>query len=150
MAALTLTTRVRSLVEPRGAAVVGGVLFTLALTTLVARGGLTFQVEALVGLCLFVVLIAGFVAVPWGMVAGLIPLFAILPMLRFLVSPTLGAVKDVVSLAAIVAAALTLLQRRVARRPTGVDGVLPSLVGLLLALYLVNLGGLLTGQTGHG
>ena len=57
------------------------------------------------------------------MVAGVIPLFALLPTLKVFVSPTIGAVKDVVTLAAITAAAIILLRRRVARRPIGVDGV---------------------------
>jgi hypothetical protein len=150
MAAPTLTTRARSLVDPRGVVVGGGVVLTLGLSTLVGRHGLTVQSEALFGLCVFLALVAGFVAVPWTMVAGLVPLFAVLPTLKVFVTPTIGALKDVVTLAAICAAAIILLRRRVARRPIGVDGGVLILVGLLFTIYTVNLGGLLTGQTGHG
>lgn len=150
MAAPTLTTRARSLVDVRGAVVAGGVVLTVVLSTLVGRQGLTLKSEALFAVCVFLVLVAGFVAVPWSMVAGLIPLFAVLPTLKVFVSPTIGAVKDVVSLAAITAAAIVLLRRRVARRPSGVDGAIALLAGVLFAIYAINLGGLLTGQTGHG
>lgn len=150
MAAPTLTTRARSLADPSGVVLAGGVLLTLALSTLVGKEGLTFRIEALFGLCVFLVLVAGFVAIPWAMVWGLIPLFAVLPTLKVFVTPTIGALKDVVTLAAISAAGLVLLRRRVDRRPAAVDGGVLMLVGLLFALYVVNLGGLLTGQTGHG
>jgi uncharacterized membrane protein YhaH (DUF805 family) len=102
------------------------------------------------GLFVFAALVAGFVLVPWWMVAGLVPLFAVLPTLKVFVTPTIGAVKDVVTLAAITAAVTVLLQRRAARLPVAVDGVVALLVGLLFVVYVINLGGLLTGQTGHG
>ncbi len=150
MAAPTLTTRARSLADPRGVVLVGGVVLTIGLSTLVGRQGLTLQTGALFALCVFFLLVAGFVAVPWLMVAGMIPLFALLPTLKVFVTPTIGALKDLITLAAISAAAIVMLRRRVARRPIGVDGVMLSLVGLLFLIYSVNLGGLLTGQTGHG
>jgi hypothetical protein len=150
MAAPTLTTRARSLADPRGVVLAGGIVLTIGLSTLVGRQGLTLRTEALFGLCVFLVLVAGFVAVPWVMVAGMIPLFAILPTLKVFVTPTIGATKDVITLAAISATAIILLRRRVARHPIGVDGVMLSLVGLLFVIYSINLGGLLTGQTGHG
>jgi hypothetical protein len=150
MAAPTLTTRARSLADPRGVVLAGGIVLTIGLSTLVGRQGLTLRTEALFGLCVFLVLVAGFVAVPWVMVAGMIPLFAILPTLKVFVTPTIGALKDLLTLAALSAAAIILLRRRVARRPIGVDGVVLSLVGLLFVIYSINLGGLLTGQTGHG
>jgi hypothetical protein len=150
MAAPTLTTRARSLVDPRGVVFAGGIVVTVALTTLVGRQGLTLKTEALFGVCLFLVLVAGFVVVPSSMVAGTVILFALLPTLKVFVTPSIGAVKDVVTFAGISAAAVVLVQRRVARTPTAVDGVVALLVGLLFAIYAVNLGGLLTGQTGHG
>ncbi len=150
MAAPTLTTRARNLADPRGVVVVGGVVLTIGLSTLVGRHGLTLQTGALFALCVFLVLVAGFVTVPWVMVAGTIPLFALLPTLKVFVTPTIGALKDVITVAAISAAAITLLRRRVARHPIGVDGMVLLLVGVLFVVYAINLGGLLTGQTGHG
>jgi uncharacterized membrane protein YozB (DUF420 family) len=150
MAAPTLTTRARSFVDPRGVVLVGGVVLTIGLSTLVGRQGLTLQTGALFALCIFLVVVAGFVTVPWVMVAGTIPLFALLPTLKVFVTPTIGAVKDVITAAAISAAAIVLLRRRVARHPIGVDGMVLLLVGVLLVVYAINLGGLLTGQTGHG
>jgi hypothetical protein len=150
MAAPTLTTRARSLADPRGVVLGGGVVLTIGLSTLVGRHGLTLQTEAVFGLCVFLVLVAGFVSVPWVMVAGMIPLFALLPTLKVFVTPTIGALKDLITVAAISAAAVILLRRRVARHPIGVDGIVLLLVGLLFVVYSINLGGLLTGQTGHG
>jgi hypothetical protein len=94
---------------------------------------------------LFVAAVIGFVAYPHLAVAGTIGLFAVLPMLRELVSSELGVVKDVVVLAAVAAAALMFLfERRSPDRPTSI------LVLLLLALYVFNIGGSHDDAWAHG
>jgi len=156
MATPTLTTpasslrALRGLADPGRVAIVAGVFLTALLTTLVAQRGLTLRTEALFGVGVFVGLVAGFIVAPWLMVFLTIPLFVVLPMLKVFVSPTLGAVKDVVSLACVAAASVLVIRRRAARRAIRIDGRILLLVAALFALYLANIGGLLTGQTGHG
>src|SRR5205814_181611 len=58
--------------------------------------------------------------------------------------------KDVITFAAISAAAVLALQRRAARRQTLADGVVLALVGGLFLLYLVNPGGLSGPVGAHG
>ena len=129
MAAPTLTTRARSLADPSGVVLAGGVLLTLALSTLVGKEGLTFRIEALFGLCRVRRARRRIRCGALGDGRGLIPLFAVLPTLKVFVSPTIGALKDVVTLAAISAAGLVLLRRRVDRRPAAVDGGGPDARG---------------------
>lgn len=127
-----------------------GVVASAALTILVARRGLSLEVVGVFGLAVFVGLVAAFVSAPWRVVPIMIPLFAVLPTLKVFVTPTIGAVKDVVSFAAVAAAAVVLARRHAERQPLGVDNVIMLLLGGLFALYVVNAGGLLTGETGHG
>ena len=43
---------------------------------MLALQGFDTKLEALVGLIVFIVLVVGFIAVPWAMVAWMIPFFA--------------------------------------------------------------------------
>jgi O-antigen ligase len=80
--------------------------------------------------------VTAFVVVPHYAVAVTIPLFALLPAVKALALPTVGAVKDVVTLAAAAAAVLVIVVER--RRP---DRWVLVTVTLLLLLYGLNLGG---------
>jgi hypothetical protein len=119
-----------------------GILATLYFTRMLALQGFGTKLEVLVGLIVFVVLVIGFIAVPWAMVAWMIPFFAVLPTLKVVVSAQLAPLKDVIAFAAISAAAVLALQRRAARRATLADGVVLALAGGLFLLYLVNAGSL--------
>jgi hypothetical protein len=157
MAAPTLTTRtpdpaaaLRSLFAPGNVVLVGAVLLTCALTALVAQQGLTLRTVAPFGLLVFVAIVAGFLTVPWLMVPATIVLFTVLPTLRVFAGSRAGAAKDLISLAALSAAGLAVLRRRAGRAPTQLDVPCVLFVAMLLLLYVVNTGGLLTGETGHG
>jgi O-antigen ligase len=128
-----------------------GVTGTIVLTWYVANHGVSSKLLlGLVGLALFVGLVASFMAVPWIAIPLTIPLFVAIPTLKVFVASVVGGVKDAVSLAAIVAAALTIVLRRSRGRPTGLDGTSAVLILALFVLYALNAGGLVTGETGHG
>jgi len=139
-------------VGPRIELVTGaaGILATLYFTRMLALQGFNHRLEALVGLIVFTVLVIGFVAVPWLMIAWMIPFFAVLPTTKVLVTPQVGPLKDVVAFAAIGAAFVLALQRRAARRQSLADGVVLTLAGGLFLLYLVNPGGLSGSVGAHG
>lgn len=153
MRTTTPTTRLPrggTLPELSGAAFAwGGGAATIALTYLVAQQGLSLQTSAIFGLAVFTAVVAGFVFVPWLVVPAIIPLFVALPTLDFFVNPLLGGVKELVSLAAIAAAVILVVQRRAARRPIRLDIATAILFGLIVTLYLANIGGNLTGESGY-
>ena len=117
----------------------------LALTVLVAfhtgKTGTASDLVALLGLVVFAGLVMLTIAAPHVLVAAMIPLFAAIPVLKVLVFPWIGPVKDVVILATVVGAAVLALQRRLARERQPVDGIVLGLVAGLLGLYVLNLGG---------
>src|SRR5262245_21060731 len=78
-----------------------GILATLYFTRRLALQGFDHKLEALVGLIVFIALVIGWIAVPWLMVAWMIPFFAALPTMKVLVSSQLGPLKDVIVFAAI-------------------------------------------------
>lgn len=126
----------------------GGPALTLgavALTVVVAfhtgRTGTASDLLALVGLAVFAGLVLLTVRAPHVAVAGMIPLFAAIPVLKVLFVPWIGPLKDVVIMAAVVGTGVLALQRRLARERQPVDGVVLGLVAGLLALYVLNLGG---------
>lgn len=128
---------------------VAGALATSALVVVVGQFG-ALATGAAFGSLVFLAVVAGFVYVPWITIAAAIPLYALLPTLRVFVNPQLGALKDLVSLAAVAGAAVLLVQRRAARRSIQVDGTVLVLIALIVALYLANLGGSISGETGYG
>jgi hypothetical protein len=92
------------------------------------------------GVSLFIASVLGFLVVPHLMVAGMIPLFALIPAAKLFVSPRIGPLKDLVALAAMVAAAVVALERRRGRRRVGLDNGILLGVAFLLGLYVVNVG----------
>ncbi len=124
-------------------------LLTLGAST---RLGDVLAMTLLVALAVFGFVIVAFLAFPHAAVAAMIPLFAALPALKALYVPWSGPLKDVIALAAIFAAALTVTQAaRGGRRVPG-DVWIVALVGFLVALYLLNIGGALERgwAWGHG
>jgi uncharacterized membrane protein YhaH (DUF805 family) len=145
--ALRLPTAARRLNLATGSV---GVLATLYFARMLALQGFDRKLEALVGLIVFIVLVIGFMVVPWLMITWLIPFFAVLPTLKVVVSPQVAPLKDVIAFAAMGAAAVLALQRRASRRASLADGVILTLAGGLFLLYLVNAGGLSTPLGAHG
>ena len=116
-----------------------------ALTALVAfhtgKTGTADDLVALVALGVFAGIVILTVAAPHVLVAAMVPLFAAIPLLKVLVVPWIGPVKDVVILAAVVGAAVLALQRRLGGERQPVDGLTFGFVTGLLGLYVLNVGG---------
>jgi O-antigen ligase len=127
-----------------------GALGTAFAVLFVERLGMPLGFGVLLGLTAFVAIVLGYLYAPHVAVAVTIPYFALLPMLRIFVHPLVGATKDLIVFAAVVAAGALFLRRRAARQPSLPDRFVLVALGLLLLLYLVNVGGYLSGETGHG
>jgi hypothetical protein len=123
----------------------GAVTVTVALATV--QGGVKLGTGPLLAAALLCVLVASWLVAPQVLVAVTIPLFALLPTLKVFVSQWLGPVKDFVTLAAAIALLITILMRseRVAR----VDRLLIWLMIAFGSLYVINVGGLISGGS-HG
>ena len=100
------------------------------------RVGAEFGFGLALAISFFLIAVTAFAVLPHLAVAATIPLFALLPAVKALALPTVGAVKDVVTLAAATAAVLAIVVER--RRP---DRWVLVAVALLLLLYVLNLGG---------
>ena len=111
--------------------------------TLVAstRLGEPLALTLLVLLTIFGAVVMAFVAVPHIAVASMIPLFALLPAIKALYVPWIGPIKDVITVAAIFAAAITVIQSARGGRKIQGDVWIAALVGFLIALYAINVGG---------
>jgi O-antigen ligase/polysaccharide polymerase Wzy-like membrane protein len=122
---------------------------TLAIMLAIVHSGTKLGVGVSFGLIAFLILIAAWLSAPHFMVACSIPLFALLPAAKVFVSPWLGPVKDVVTLAAGAAVLIVVLQRE--KRPGAhhVDRLLILLIVAFAGFYVVNLGGTISGG-GHG
>lgn len=112
---------------------------TVAAAYLAVRFGAEISVGALVALAALLATTYGFIAHPHLAIAATILIFTLIPALKVFVAGELGAAKDMIVFAAGVAAVIVALFER--RRP---DRTATALVALLLALYLINVGG------GHG
>src|SRR2546421_9036775 len=96
-------------------------------------------------LAFFAACVLGFLLAPHWTGALMIPIFAFIPAAKVLVAPKIGPLKDVMTLAAILATlAVLVLEPSKERRRILPDRWVLLAVGLLLGLYLVNVGG------GHG
>lgn len=127
-------------------AIAGVLTFAIAYAT--AHSHTKLDVGILALLAAFCLLVTCWLLVPHVMVAVSIPVFAFLPTAKVFISPVLGPVKDVVTLAAGVAVLFTVLRREKREGPQ-VDHVLGVLILALVCLYVVNLGGSIGGG-GHG
>jgi hypothetical protein len=119
---------------------IGGFLTALLAAATVSMGP-AVPVGGLVGLALFVLIVVAFVAVPHVAVAALIPIFALLPLVKTFWLPSAGPIKEVVALAAIAAVGLLTIERHRARSRAPVDTLVAVCVLALFALYVLNVGG---------
>ncbi len=114
-----------------------------AVTILAAYASVRMGAQIGVGVLLVAVVyigsLVGFLRVPHLAVAGTIALFALIPAMKVFVGDWVGSVKDLVTIAAVSAGILLLV---VGDRQA--DRWILALVGLLLGLYVINVGG------GHG
>jgi hypothetical protein len=103
--------------------------------------GSTMELRLLLGVGLFSAIVVMTIAVPHVLVAGAIPIFALIPVIKVLALPWIGPLKDAIIIGAAVGATIVFLQRRLVGERQVVDGTLLILVGAFLGLYVVNLGG---------
>jgi hypothetical protein len=115
---------------------------TVFMTIAATRVGGTLSLGFLLAFATFFLVVIVFVAAPHVAVACTIPIFALLPALKVLVFPWIGPLKDLITLAAICAAVILVVQRASASRSQRGDRWVAVGVGVLALLYLVNVGGL--------
>jgi O-antigen ligase/polysaccharide polymerase Wzy-like membrane protein len=131
---------VRARASPTDLLIVGGgAAATLIIAFLAVSSGAEVGVGLPAAVALFIGAVAAFVLYPHLSIAATVVLFALVPMLKVLVLAEVGVVKDAVVVAAVVAAAIVF----VFDRPR-FDRRLLILVGILLGLYVINVG------SGHG
>ena len=123
----------------------GAGLMTLFAAYLSVKMGAQIGFGLVLVVAFFVACVLGFLLAPHWMAALMIPTFAFIPAAKVLVAPKVGPLKDVVTLGAIVATlAVLVLEPSRERRRLLPDRRVLLAVGLLLGLYVVNIGG------GHG
>ena len=112
-----------------------GALLTLAASFVAAHAGLKIGFLAVVVAFVLLGSMIAFLRAPHLALAATIPLFAFVPALKVFVNPSIGGVKDVIDVAAIMAMVVLVATER--RR---IDRVVASCVVLLLGLYVLNPG----------
>jgi len=132
---------IRARISGADAAVWGvAAALTFAVTLLAAHSGPKVPLSVLLGVLVFLAVLVGFVKAPHVVIACAIPYFCLLPMMKVLVTAQLGPTKDVIEIAAFLAAAVLMLRRRFLREPWEGDTQVLVLTLLLLALYVFNIG----------
>jgi hypothetical protein len=120
-------------------------VFTLFAAYLSVQMGAQIGFGLVLVMAFFAVCVLGFLLAPHWTVALMIPVFALIPAAKVLVTPTIGPLKDVATVGAIVATvAVLVLEPSKERRRVLPDRWVLLTVGFLLALYVLNVGG------GHG
>lgn len=122
--------------------IASGFALTALLALAATQVGEGLSLALIVVLTLFFLIVTAFVVVPHVAVALTIPIFALIPMLKVLAFPWIGPFKDLITMAAICAAAVLVVQRSSQGRPQRGDFWVAAAAGLFAALYLVNVGGL--------
>src|ERR671934_1402758 len=123
----------------------GAGLFVLFAAYVSVKMGAQIGFGLVLALAFFAACVLGFLLAPHWTVAAMIPIFAFIPAAKVLVTPKIGPLKDVVTLGAIIASlAVLVLEPSKERRRILPDRSVLLAVGLLLGLYVVNVGG------GHG
>src|SRR2546423_2859973 len=123
----------------------GAGFFTLFAAYVSVKMGAQIGFGLVLLIAFFAACVLGFLLAPHWTAALMIPTFAFIPAAKVLVAPKIGPLKDVVTLGAIVATlAVLVLEPSKERRRLLPDRWVLLAVGLLLGLYVVNVGG------GHG
>ena len=110
---------------------------TVFASFMAVRAGAELSVGALLGLAFFGAAIALFLSRPHIAVAFTVVVFALIPALKVFVNPQIGALKDVL----VVAAGLAALLLYAFERERAPDRTIGLLVLMLLGLYLLNVRG---------
>jgi hypothetical protein len=131
-------------------AAASGLALSALLVAGVQREGAQRTFLAMFGAAVFVAVVVGFMRRPHVLVAATIVYFTLLPTLKVFVTPLLGGSKDIIDIAALTAAVGVFLERRRAATPAQLQLGLLVPIALVLVLYILNLGGSVTGDTGHG
>ena len=118
----------------------GSVLTVLASMAAMRIGGME-SLGVLVAVFVFFAFVLGFMAFPHITVAATIPIFALIPAIKVLAVPWIGPAKDAITLAAITAAAVLVVQRAGEGHRQQGDFWVGAMVVFLVGIYFVNLGG---------
>jgi hypothetical protein len=122
--------------------IAAGFAMTAFLALAATQVGEGLSLALIVVLTLFFAMVTAFVVAPHIAIALTIPTFALIPMLKVLVFPWIGPLKDMITLAAICAAAVLVVQRSSQGRAQKGDFWVAATTALFATLYLVNVGGL--------
>jgi hypothetical protein len=123
-----------------------GVFLTFGATLAVQRNGASSTLVLMFGAGLFAAFVAGFAFAPHIFVAAAVATFGLLPAAETFFPSSLEGSKELFVAAALFATIGLVIRRR----GTRLDTPLLVLLGLLFGLYVVNLGGAISGETGHG
>jgi hypothetical protein len=110
-----------------------GIVLTIAGSFAAVKFGLKIGFLGVVVATIFVVSILGYLRAPHVMLAVMVPLYAFIPALIVFVNPNIGALKDLLDLAAITAMVIIAVFER--RR---IDRWVVTCTLLLLAIYVIN------------
>ena len=119
-----------------------GFALTAFLALAATQIGEALSLALIAVLTLFFVIVTAFVVAPHIAIALTIPTFVLIPMLKVLVFPWIGPLKDMITMAAICAAAVLVVQRSSQGQPQKGDFWVAAASGLFAILYIVNVGGL--------
>jgi hypothetical protein len=122
--------------------IAAGFALTALLALAATQVGEGLSLGLIVVLTIFFTIVTAFVVAPHIAMALTIPIFALIPMLKVLVFPWIGPFKDMITIAAICAAGVLIVQRSSQGRSQRGDFWVAAAAGLFATLYLVNVGGL--------
>jgi hypothetical protein len=125
---------------PDAAAAALAAAATLGVAAVAVNEGPKLSLGLLFGGALFVGILVGFLKAPHVAIAFAIPYFCLLPMLKVLVSSQLAPTKDLIEIAAFLAAGVLAFKRRSAGEYSRGDQQVLGLTFLLLGLYVFNIG----------
>lgn len=125
----------------------GGAFLTVLFVHATVTMGPTLPIGGLLTLFAFAALVISFVAIPHVAVAAIIPLFAVLPMVKTLWLPTAGPIKEIAAVGAFGAVALLTVERHRLGTRAPIDMIAAACIVGLLALYVLNFGGGFKGES---
>lgn len=142
--------RQRVALPPDAAAAAAGVAATTLAAAWVVRTPGEIAFVTIAGPVAFAAAALAFALWPHLAFAALIPFFVFTPTLKVFFDERIGAAKDLVVIAACVAAAVIFIQERVGRRRLPVDSMVIVVIGFVATMYVLNVGGNITGGDAYG